>query len=110
MGVNTAVVLSSQVPLQGGLSSGYKKFIAENGIDDDSYSEEGLALFRVQGSGPENMQAIQVEPVSDFEFLFPKVYLTTFNIATSSLPVIYYLYSLFLGGLITEFIVLLRST
>jgi len=31
---------------------------------DDSYSEEGLALFQVQGSGPENMQAIQVEPVA----------------------------------------------
>jgi len=49
---------------QGGLSSGYIKFIAENGSDDDSYSEEGLALFQVQGSGPENMQAIQVEPVA----------------------------------------------
>jgi len=49
---------------QGGLSSGYIKFIAENGSNDDSYSEEGLALFRVQGSGPENMQAIQVEPVA----------------------------------------------
>jgi len=49
---------------QGGLSSGYIKFIAENGCDDDSYSEEGLALFQVQGSGPENMQAIQVEPVA----------------------------------------------
>jgi type II secretory pathway component PulM len=58
--------------LQGGLSSGYKKFISENGIDDDSYSEEGLALFRVQGSGPENMQAIQVEPVSNSALLYPK--------------------------------------
>nr|CAB3469800.1 unnamed protein product [Digitaria exilis] len=67
----TAVSLASKMvesakfqAVQGGLSSGYKKFIAENGIDDDSYSEEGLALFRVQGSGPENMQAIQVEPVA----------------------------------------------
>ncbi|CAL5046144.1 unnamed protein product [Urochloa decumbens] len=58
------VIFQSLQVFKGGLSSGYKKFIAESGIDDDSYSEEGLALFRVQGSGPENMQAIQVEPVA----------------------------------------------
>ncbi|XP_039806628.1 villin-5 isoform X2 [Panicum virgatum] len=58
------VIFQSLQVFKGGLSSGYKKFIAENGIDDDSYSEEGLALFRVQGSGPENMQAVQVEPVA----------------------------------------------
>lgn len=49
---------------QGGLSEGYKKYIAENELPDDTYAEDGLALFRVQGSGPENMQSIQVEPVS----------------------------------------------
>ncbi|RLN12540.1 putative villin [Panicum miliaceum] len=58
------VIFQSLQVFKGGLSSGYKKFIAENGVDDDSYSEEGLALFRVQGSGPENMQAVQVEPVA----------------------------------------------
>jgi gelsolin len=35
----------------------------ENGIQDDTYSENGVALFRVQGSGPDNMQAIQVDMV-----------------------------------------------
>ena len=49
--------------LQGGISSGYKKYIAEEEVDDDTYNENGLALFRIQGSGPENMQAIQVDPV-----------------------------------------------
>lgn len=49
---------------QGGLSKGYKNYIAETELPDDTYSEEGLALFRVQGNGPDNMQAIQVEPVS----------------------------------------------
>ncbi|TVU42082.1 hypothetical protein EJB05_08470, partial [Eragrostis curvula] len=58
------VIFQSLQVFKGGLSSGYKKFIAENGIDDDSYSGDGLALFRIQGSGPENMQAIQVEPVA----------------------------------------------
>lgn len=55
------VIFQSFQVFKGGLSSGYKKFIAENGIDDDTYSEDGLALFRIQGSGPENMQAIQVD-------------------------------------------------
>ncbi|KAL6843230.1 hypothetical protein ACP4OV_026943 [Aristida adscensionis] len=58
------VIFQSLQVFKGGLSSGYKKFVAENGIDDDTYSEDGLALFRIQGSGPENMQAIQVEPVA----------------------------------------------
>jgi len=49
--------------LQGGVSSGYKKFVEDNAIEDDTYTEDGIALFRVQGSGPDNMQAIQVEPV-----------------------------------------------
>ena len=48
---------------QGGIGSGYKKYIAEKEVDDDTYNENGLALFRIQGSGPENMQAIQVDPV-----------------------------------------------
>jgi len=49
---------------QGGLSDGYKNFISGNELPDETYKEDGVALFRVQGSGPENMQAIQVEPVS----------------------------------------------
>ncbi|KAG8086995.1 hypothetical protein GUJ93_ZPchr0010g7989 [Zizania palustris] len=55
------VIFQSFQVFKGGLSSGYRKFIAENGIDDDTYLEDGLALFRIQGSGPENMQAIQVD-------------------------------------------------
>ena len=74
---------------QGGLSSGYIKFIAENGSDDDSYSEEGLALFRVQGSGPENMQAVQVEPVSNSalyspRYIWPQLILIYYNIFLTS--------------------------
>ncbi|KAL8135204.1 hypothetical protein AgCh_010025 [Apium graveolens] len=49
---------------KGGLSDGYKKYIAEFELPDDTYSEDKLALFRVQGTGPENMQAIQVEAVA----------------------------------------------
>lgn len=46
------------------MSSGYKRFIYENGSVDETYDGDKTALFRVQGSGPENMQAIQVDLVS----------------------------------------------
>ncbi|KAJ1433461.1 Villin/Gelsolin [Sesbania bispinosa] len=57
-------ILQSFIVFKGGLSDGYKNYIAEKEIPDETYSEEGVALFRIQGSGPENMQAIQVEPVA----------------------------------------------
>jgi hypothetical protein len=44
-------------------SSGYKKFIEEKGIVDESHNENLVALFRVQGTSPDNMQAIQVDQV-----------------------------------------------
>ncbi|XP_022969600.1 villin-4-like isoform X2 [Cucurbita maxima] len=52
------------VVFKGGLSKGYKNYVAEKEIQDETYQEDGIALFRVQGSGPENMQAIQVDPVA----------------------------------------------
>ncbi|KAI7753927.1 hypothetical protein M8C21_033126 [Ambrosia artemisiifolia] len=57
-------IFQSFLVLKGGLSEGYKNFISEKELPDDTYKEDGIALFRVQGSGPENMQAIQVEPVA----------------------------------------------
>ncbi|KAK7265238.1 hypothetical protein RJT34_32855 [Clitoria ternatea] len=57
-------ILQSFIVLKGGLSDGYKKYIAEKEIPDETYSADGVALFRIQGSGPDNMQAIQVEPVA----------------------------------------------
>ncbi|KAI9123039.1 hypothetical protein K1719_005928 [Acacia pycnantha] len=57
-------IFQSLIVFKGGLSNGYKNYIAEKEIPDDTYSEDGVALFRIQGSGPDNMQAIQVEPVA----------------------------------------------
>ncbi|KAK1268696.1 Villin-4 [Acorus gramineus] len=54
-------IFQSFIIFKGGVSTGYKKYIADNSIDDETYSEDGVALFRIQGSGPDNMQAIQVE-------------------------------------------------
>ncbi|KAF2317194.1 hypothetical protein GH714_016152 [Hevea brasiliensis] len=55
-------IMQSFIAFKGGLSTGYKSYIAEKELPDDTYKENGIALFRVQGSGPDNMQAIQVEP------------------------------------------------
>lgn len=57
-------IFQSFILYKGGVSSGYKKFVEDNSIEDDTYKEDGIALFRVQGSGPDNMQAIQVESVA----------------------------------------------
>ncbi|KAK6247213.1 hypothetical protein QUC31_018778 [Theobroma cacao] len=58
------LIFQTLIVYKGGISAGYKKFIAESGIDDDTYDEKKTALFRVQGTSPENMQAIQVDHVS----------------------------------------------
>ncbi|KAK1360605.1 hypothetical protein POM88_045079 [Heracleum sosnowskyi] len=57
-------IFQTLMVFKGGRSVGYKKYIADNGLPDDTHTVEGLALFRVQGTGPENMQAIQVDTVS----------------------------------------------
>ncbi|XP_044471123.1 villin-4-like isoform X1 [Mangifera indica] len=57
-------IFQSFIVFKGGLSDGYKNFIVEKEIPDETYKEDGIALFRVQGSGPDNMQAIQVEAVA----------------------------------------------
>jgi len=49
---------------KGGNSSGYRNFIEEKGMVDETYNENLVALFRVQGTSPDNMQAIQVDQVS----------------------------------------------
>ncbi|XVF05346.1 hypothetical protein REPUB_Repub05bG0164200 [Reevesia pubescens] len=58
------LIFQTLIVYKGGISTGYKKFIAESGIDDDTYDENKTALFQVQGTSPENMQAIQVDHVS----------------------------------------------
>ncbi|KAK1589367.1 hypothetical protein Q3G72_033273 [Acer saccharum] len=58
------LILQTLIVFKGGLSTRYKKFIAENGIVDETYDEKKVALFRVQGTSPNNMQAIQVDQAS----------------------------------------------
>ncbi|CAH8356995.1 unnamed protein product [Eruca vesicaria subsp. sativa] len=86
------VIMQSFIVFKGGVSSGYKKYIAEKEVDDDTYNENGLALFHIQGTGPENMQAIQVDPVvsslnSSYCYILhngSSVFTWTGNLATST--------------------------
>ncbi|PON72763.1 Villin [Parasponia andersonii] len=58
------LIFQSVLVYKGGLSDGYKKHISEKEVPDETYQEDGVALFRIQGSGPDNMQAIQVDAVA----------------------------------------------
>ncbi|XP_077238711.1 villin-like 1 [Tasmannia lanceolata] len=62
--IQLLAIFQTLIVFKGGMSSGYKRFISENGIADETYDEHKTALFRVQGSSPDNMQAIQVDLVS----------------------------------------------
>ncbi|KAK9280649.1 hypothetical protein L1049_014345 [Liquidambar formosana] len=58
------MILKTLIIFKGGNSKRYKKIIEEKGVADETYDEKKTALFRVQGTSPNNMQAIQVDQVS----------------------------------------------
>ncbi|KAE9621679.1 putative villin headpiece, villin/Gelsolin, ADF-H/Gelsolin-like domain-containing protein [Lupinus albus] len=52
------------VVLKGGLSSGYKKFIAEKGSPDETFTTESIALIRISGTSIHNNKSVQVDAVA----------------------------------------------
>ncbi|OAY40421.1 villin-2 isoform X1 [Manihot esculenta] len=52
------------VVLKGGLSSGYKKYIQEKGVTDETYALDTVALFRISGTLVHNNKAVQVDSVA----------------------------------------------
>ncbi|XP_043690540.1 villin-2-like isoform X2 [Telopea speciosissima] len=52
------------VVLKGGLSSGYKKNLEEKGLNDETYTADGVALIRVSGTSVHNNKAVQVDAVA----------------------------------------------
>ncbi|KAG1338411.1 putative Villin-2 [Cocos nucifera] len=52
------------VILKGGVSSGYKKLIADKKENDDTYTSDGIALIRVSGTSVHNNKAVQVDAVA----------------------------------------------
>ncbi|KAI7747483.1 hypothetical protein M8C21_025899 [Ambrosia artemisiifolia] len=57
-------IFQPMVVLKGGLSSGYKNNIADKGLNDETYSSDGVALIQISGTSVHNNKAIQVEPVA----------------------------------------------
>ncbi|XP_057783919.1 villin-3 [Salvia miltiorrhiza] len=54
-------IFQPMVVLKGGMSSGYKNYIADKGLNDETYTSDGVALIRISGTSPHNNKAVQVE-------------------------------------------------
>ncbi|KAK8633179.1 hypothetical protein V6N13_014027 [Hibiscus sabdariffa] len=52
------------VVLKGGLSTGYKKSIADKGLTDETYTADSFALFRISGADMHNNKVVQVDAVT----------------------------------------------
>ncbi|XWS66337.1 hypothetical protein CRYUN_Cryun05aG0191000 [Craigia yunnanensis] len=52
------------VALKGGLSTGYKKSIADKGLTDETYTADCVALFRISGTSVHNNKVLQVDAVA----------------------------------------------
>ncbi|XP_068494097.1 villin-3-like isoform X2 [Phaseolus vulgaris] len=51
------------VVLKGGLSSGYKKLIADKNAEDETYTAESIAFIRISGTSIHNNKSVQVDAV-----------------------------------------------
>lgn len=45
------------------MSSGYKNYIADKGLNDETNTSDGVALIRICGTSPHNNKVVQVEAV-----------------------------------------------
>ncbi|PKA56226.1 Villin-2 [Apostasia shenzhenica] len=52
------------VILKGGLSTGYKKSLADKSMNDDTYTSDGVALIHVSGTSVHNNKAVQVDAIA----------------------------------------------
>ncbi|KAK8705342.1 hypothetical protein V6N13_048946 [Hibiscus sabdariffa] len=52
------------VVLKGGLSTGYKKRIANKGLTDETHTADCVALFQISGTAVHNNKALQVDAVA----------------------------------------------
>lgn len=56
-------IFQPMLVLKGGLSSGYKNYIADKGLNDETYTAESVALIRLSGTSVHNNKAVQVDAV-----------------------------------------------
>ncbi|KAK9055494.1 hypothetical protein SSX86_026577 [Deinandra increscens subsp. villosa] len=57
-------IFQPMVLLKGGLSSGYKNYIADKGLNDETYSSDEVALIQISGTSVHNNKAVQVDAVA----------------------------------------------
>ncbi|CAI9787539.1 unnamed protein product [Fraxinus pennsylvanica] len=57
-------IFQPMVILKGGMSSRYKKYITNKGLNDDTYTADGVALVRISGTSVHNNKAIQIDAVA----------------------------------------------
>ncbi|GFY88003.1 villin 2 [Actinidia rufa] len=50
--------------LRGGMSYGYKSYIADKGFNDETYSPDCVALIRISGTSSHNNKTVQVDAVA----------------------------------------------
>ncbi|XP_060174615.1 villin-2-like [Lycium barbarum] len=54
-------IFQPMLVLKGGLSSGYKSYIADNDLNDETYASDTVALIRISGTSAHNKKAVQVD-------------------------------------------------
>ncbi|CAN1173348.1 VLN2 [Linum perenne] len=57
-------IFQPMLVLKGGLSSGYKKYIEEKELPDETYTADSVALLRVSGTSTHNNKTEQVDAVA----------------------------------------------
>ncbi|KAF6140745.1 hypothetical protein GIB67_035172 [Kingdonia uniflora] len=57
-------IFQPMVVLKGGISSGYRKLVADKGLNDDTYTADGVALLRISGTSLHNNKIVQVDAVA----------------------------------------------
>ncbi|XP_076958412.1 villin-3-like [Bidens hawaiensis] len=57
-------IFQPMVVFKGGLSSGYKSYIAEKGVDDETYNPTCSSVIQILGTAVHNNKAMQLDPVA----------------------------------------------
>ncbi|KAA8517109.1 hypothetical protein F0562_017402 [Nyssa sinensis] len=57
-------IFQPMVVLKGGISSGYKNYVADKGLNDETYTADCVALIRISGTSVHNNKAMQVDAVA----------------------------------------------
>ncbi|XP_047315379.1 villin-2-like isoform X3 [Impatiens glandulifera] len=57
-------IFQPMVVLKGGMSSGYKNYVADKGLNDETYTTESVALINISGTSIHNNKVVQVDAVA----------------------------------------------